>query len=400
MRLLVSSTELPPGPGGIGSHAHQLTAELVRAGWRATVLGPQDYVQAAEAEQWRREQPFVTRRLRHWPTPPFQGAIWGARMALEIARFRPDCLLATGQRATWLAATIAPRFRLPWLAVAHGTELTSPYRWQRRLGRWAFERADAVVSVSEYTRGLLRDAGIRPRRSVVIHNGADGRAFDAPPTPVEFPADRLAVELRPGARPAGRRLLLTVGRVSERKGQDLVVRALPEVLRSVDDVHYVAVGLPERGEQIRRLASRLGVAERVHLTGRLDGSAVRALLHAADLFVMPSRRTAGGDVEGFGIAAVEAALCGTPSVVSEGSGLVEAIVPGLTGLAVAPDEPAALARALAGLLLDDERRLAMAEQARERAWREQTWSRRVGEYDALLRSLAASRGAARHGRQA
>lgn len=363
-------------------------------------MGPQDYVDVDEARRWRAEQSFGVRRLRHWPGPPIQGSIWGARLALEIIRGRPSCLLASGQRATWLAAAIAPRFRLPWLAVAHGTELTSPRAWERRLTRWAFERADAVVAVSEYTRGLVHEAGIRPRRERVIANGADGRSFVDPPTAEDFPSEHLPAGMPagvtegrpPGLRPPERRLLLTVGRVGWRKGQDLVVRALPRIGERLaeqgQEIHYLAVGLPEIGEEIEALARQHGLAERVHLPGRLDNREVRALLHAADLFVLPSRRTADGDVEGFGIAVVEAALCGLPSVVSEGSGLVEAIVPGETGLAVPADDPDALADAVAELLADDERRLEMGRRARERAWAEQTWERRARDYDELLRSLA------------
>jgi phosphatidyl-myo-inositol dimannoside synthase len=381
VHLVVLASELPPGPGGIANHAHQLSLEMVRRGWEVTALGPQDYVDTAEATRWRRDQPFECEPLRHLPGAPLQGAVWAWRLAAVLRRRRADRLLASGQRVVWLAAAVAPFFRLPWIAVAHGSELVNRPRWEGFLTRRSFARAAAVVAVSDYTRGLLREAGIEPRRCEVIPNGADARTFagDPPGWPSELLGDD---RLHPG-----RRLLVTVGRVGERKGQDLVVRALPRIVTAMGDVHYVAVGLPERADELRRLANGLGVGERLHLPGRLPTDAVRALLHRADLFVMPSRRTSGGDVEGYGIAVVEAALCGLPAVVGRGSGLVEAIEVGETGLAVDPEDPAELARAVEALLGDDDRRREVGRRARRRALAEQTWERRAADYERLLVDL-------------
>jgi phosphatidylinositol alpha-1,6-mannosyltransferase len=153
-------------------------------------------------------------------------------------------------------------------------------------------------------------------------------------------------------------------------------------------LHYAIVGMPTRGEDIRRLAAELGVAERVHLLGRLDDARLVRVLNAADLFAMTSRHTADGDFEGYGIAVVEAALCGLPSVVSSGSGLSEAVVDGQTGLCVPQEDPCATAAAMRELMEDTERRRAMGQAARRRAEAEQTWDRRMPIYDALLREVA------------
>ncbi|MEM6795406.1 MAG: glycosyltransferase, partial [Acidobacteriota bacterium] len=182
-------------------------------------------------------------------------------------------------------------------------------------------------------------------------------------------------------------LLVTVGTLSERKGQDLVIQALPEIRRQIPEVRYAAIGMDHASGALTALARAVGVEDLVHFPGRLSAEEVRAFLGTADLFVLPSRRTAGGDVEGFGIAVVEAALCGTPAVVSSGSGLVEAIRDGETGLAVEPESPAALARAITELLSDDARRRAMASRAQERARSEQTWERRGGQYFRALEEL-------------
>jgi phosphatidylinositol alpha-1,6-mannosyltransferase len=199
------------------------------------------------------------------------------------------------------------------------------------------------------------------------------------------------------AAPPDGRLLITVGNVTPRKAQDVVVRALPRVLARIPDARYLLAGLPTDGERIRTIARECGVADRVHLLGRLDSARLTAALNAADVFVLTSRRTAAGDVEGYGIAAVEAALCGKPAIVSRGSGLEEAIVEGETGLAVPPDDPDAAADAAVALLSDPARRRAMGERARARALAEQTWERRIERYDAVLQRLLRSAPAAKTG---
>jgi phosphatidylinositol alpha-1,6-mannosyltransferase len=106
---------------------------------------------------------------------------------------------------------------------------------------------------------------------------------------------------------------------------------------------------------------------------------------------MTSRHTPGGDFEGYGIAVVEAALCGKPAVVSDNSGLAEAVSPGKTGLVVPQDSPGAVAEAVTNLLLDDRQRLTMGQAARARALSEQTWQRRAEQYHHLLADLVASK---------
>jgi phosphatidylinositol alpha-1,6-mannosyltransferase len=157
------------------------------------------------------------------------------------------------------------------------------------------------------------------------------------------------------------------------------------------DVHYLMAGLPTKEPEFGALARELGVAERVHFLGRVDTARLVRLLNVCDLFVMTSRHDAQGDFEGYGIAVVEAALCGRPAVVTGNSGLAEAIEDGTTGLCVPENDVDATAAAIQDLLRDPVRRRAMGAAARARALSEQTWDRRVGEYDDVLRALVGAR---------
>src|SRR5207237_1031863 len=131
-------------------------------------------------------------------------------------------------------------------------------------------------------------------------------------------------------------LLLTVGSITPRKGQDVVVRALGSLDRR-PLVHYAVAGRENDRGGLRDLVAQLGLQSRVHLRGTVPADDLAALYTACDIYVTTSRRTADGDVEGFGIAVVEAALCGRPAIVSSGSGLTDAVRPDVTALVVPPE---------------------------------------------------------------
>ena len=133
-----------------------------------------------------------------------------------------------------------------------------------------------------------------------------------------------------------------------------------------------------------KIARDLGVVGRVRLAGRLDGESIVGLMNGADVFALTSRRSPDGDIDGFGIAVVEAALCGTPAVVTSNSGLGEAIE---AGIEVAEGAVAGVAAAVVQLLTDEVARRRMGEAARGRAIRGQTWGHRAAQYDGLLRTV-------------
>jgi phosphatidylinositol alpha-1,6-mannosyltransferase len=374
-RLMLLSSEFPPGPGGIGTHAYQLARHLTRLGWGVRVLSPQPYVAPDAAADFNRRQEFAIT-----PLPEREaGAGWGAaRLRLihtAIREHQPALLVASGQRALWTAAAVHAVYRQSWVAVGHGSEFLSVSRAAAWLTRRAVEGAAAVVAVSDYTAGLIRAAAL-PRRLVVIPNAADGKRFRP---------GLDASELRRRWALGDARVLLTVGQVGERKAQDVVIRALPRVLAARPDVVYVMVGLPRRQAEYAALAAELGVADRVRFAGLLPDEELPAAYNLADVFVLVSRRAADGDVEGYGIVVQEAALCGAPAVVSRDCGLTEAISEGRTGLSVPPDDPEATAGAILALL-DEDTGPAMGRQAREAA-RAATWAERVVAYDELLRGL-------------
>ncbi len=381
MRVLMVSSEFPPGPGGIGNHAWQLALRLCRLGWAVEVVSPQDYATPAEIEGFRAQLPFALHRVSSGRNRLREALARLAVASKALRQRRPNVLLGTGLSGVLVTAVLSRMHQLPSVAVAHGSELGPVGIVNRLLRAAAFDRASLVVAVSHFTRQLVLAAGMRPRQLEVIPNAADGDRF----TPLPEARQR---EFRQTKGFAAASLLLTVGHVSERKGQEQVIRALPLILAAVPDAHYLMIGLPTLKPELSRLAGELGVGERVHFLGRVGESELLQWLNACDLFLMTSRTTSTGDCEGFGIAVVEAALCGKPAVVTRGSGIVEAIEEGLSGLAVEEGDAPGTAAAVVSLLRDEPRRQAMGQAARARALRGQTWDSCGHEYSDWLRRVA------------
>lgn len=383
MRILIVATEFPPGPGGIGRHASALAHGLSARGCEVVVAAPQPYATDDAVTAFNERVPFTVTPLRQKR----------GRIVTNLHRYRevrrlvadgPDILVASGLRAVLFAGST--RSPAPWVAVMHGSELARPSAPLRPLLRRALERADSVVCVSRYTRSLLHKIAARVRRDVVIPNGADDRLF----RPLSS-SERKSFRRRYGLDDAP--VVLTVGNVTERKGQDLIVAALPRLIESVPDVRYVMAGLPTQRAEIEQLASSLGVKEHICFTGVLEDADLVRAYNACDVFALTSR-DADGDVEGYGIAVVEAALCGRPSVVTPGSGLQEAVSHGESGVVTDDLGSDAIARALGNLLADPARRARLGDMARARALTQQTWARALERYAILFTELVDEIGSA------
>ena len=169
-------------------------------------------------------------------------------------------------------------------------------------------------------------------------------------------------------------MLLTVGRQSRLqryKGIDTTLRALPAVLRQVPGAAYLVVGPPaDDAEYLRGVAAAGGVADHVRFVGEVEPAALPDYYAACDLFVMPTRTEAtarGLLAEGFGMVFLEAAAAGRPAIAGRAGGAPEAVVDGVTGLVVDPDDPGAVADAIVRLLTDRPLAERLGTQARARA---------------------------------
>lgn len=377
--MLIVSTEFPPGPGGIGTHAWEAARWLGQSGWQVRVRTCQDYAERGEAEAFCQGTEIEVRSLKGARLAGVRLPYLAAGAQGDRLWWRPDVVLASGRNAVMAAALSRGSGQVA--AVAHGTEILGGDGARRRLVLKAFEAADLVIAVSRYTAGRVRESGVMRAAVEVIPNGADDEVF-RPATAEEAARTRAEMGLGRGLA------VLTVGHVTERKGQWVVARALGEVARQAPDAEYWIAGLPTGRARVEEAAREAGVADRIRFLGRLPQDALVRVVQACDVFAMTSVTTGDGDTEGYGIAVIEAALCGKPAVVSDCGGLPEAVADGETGLVAREGDIEGTGQALGRLLRDGQLRRRLGDAARARALREGTWRARMREYDRLLRELA------------
>lgn len=361
LRVLWVTQDFPPEHGGVQTYSAELVRALVGRGHHVEVVAPASA--AAPAHDGR----FVCEVHRvGWPrdTMPMASS---ARVLERSVRGRIDVVFCAQWNTAAAAALARSRGWIRGLAIsAHGRELL----WRPPVGRIAYDharrrllaRADAVFAVSRFTGGLVRELGVDPARTWVVPNGTSVAALDYPAAVLGGAALR--------ARHGGP-LLLSIARLMPHKGIDVVMQAVAR-LPDRGALRYAVVGDGPDRARLEALAADLGIAHRMIWCRRVDDDERAAWLHACDVFALMSRRR-GCDVEGFGIALLEAAACRRPVLAGRSGGIADAVEDGVTGWLCPPEDPAAVAAKLQMLLGDHVLARAAGHAARERLERGFTW---------------------------
>ncbi|MFE9193918.1 glycosyltransferase family 4 protein [Micromonospora sp. NPDC007208] len=357
-RTLLITNDFPPRPGGIQSFVHNLA---VRQPAGSVVVYASSWRGAAKFDA---DQPFEVVRERTrvlLPTPLI------ARRAARLARAY-DCdtvwfgaaaplgLLAAGlRRRAGIHRVVAQTHghEVGWAAVPAARPAL------RRIGRGV----DVTTYLGEYTRSRLARVldGVTELRRLAP--GVDVDTYH-PTVDGEHVRARLGLTDRP--------VVVCVSRLVPRKGQDTLIRALPEIRRRVPDAALLIVGGGPYRATLEKLARQTGVERDVVFTGTVPSVELPPHYAAGDVYAMPCRtRNRGLDVEGLGIVYLEASATGLPVVAGDSGGAPDAVREGETGYVVRGRDVAQLADRVARLLAD--RDLARQLGAAGRAWVEREW---------------------------
>jgi len=342
-RTLVVTNDFPPRPGGIQSYLHAL----------ATRLPDQDLVVYAPAwahhtgshPEFDAEQPFPV--IRHegglmLPTP-------------TVARRARDILRAEKCDSVWFGAAaplalLAPQLRAAGasrvIASTHGHEvgwsmLPGTRQALRRIG----STTDVVTFVSKYTRSRFASAFGSRAALEYLPSGVDTEQFQP-----DFAARK---EIRTRYGLGDRPTAVCVSRLWPRKGQDMLIKALPAIRKRVPEAALLLVGGGPYQDRLQAMAEQFGVGEHVIMTGRVPWEELPAHFVAGDVFAMPCRTHGYGlDVEGLGIVYLEASASGLPVVAGRSGGAPETVLDGVTGNVVDGRDVADIGDKIATLLAD------------------------------------------------
>jgi len=270
---------------------------------------------------------------------------------------------------------------VPYMLYAHGEEIQM--RLTSHKLAWLipalYRGAAAIIANSHYTKQLLIDIGVSSERIHVIHPGVDPSGF--------YADESTTLTVRKRHRLGDAFVLLTVGRLQRRKGQDMVIRSLPLIKQQVPNVAYLVVGNGEEEKYLRDLARTLGITDNVVFVGSISDSERTAYYTACDLFIMPNRQI-DEDIEGFGIVFLEAGAAGKPVIGGLSGGTADAIQDGITGLRVDGENTQAITDAVVALAKNIQAAKAMGEQGRLRVEADFSWDLVVQRTRQIIANIA------------
>lgn len=277
---------------------------------------------------------------------------------------------------SFFAARMASRYHLPLIMGAQGTYGVLPltYPIERHMLMHSYKQAQAIIVPSAFTKQEVLKYARTPLEITIIHNGVNYERFARP-------LDTSALSAQFG----NKKLLVTVGGLKNRKGQDLVIRALPTVLAQHPDTAYLIVGGGD-ASYFTSLASEVGVKDHVFFTGRVSDDDLLQYFHLADIYVHTPRLT-NLNFEGFGIVYLEAGACGTPVVATDSGGIRDAVIEGTTGLIAKDENVDDIARKIIKLLDNPELMRQLGNGGREYA-KQHTWDSIAEQFIAFYKKYA------------
>jgi phosphatidylinositol alpha-1,6-mannosyltransferase len=243
--------------------------------------------------------------------------------------------------------------------------------------RFMSKNIDAITYLGDYTKGEISKALNKADLSKLIQI--------APGIDVEHFVPTDSGELRAELGLTDKSVIISVGRLVHRKGQDKLIAALPAIKLAVPNVHLLLVGVGPHQDYLEKLALKLKVSDCVTFIGRINYAELPKYFCLGDIFAMPSRsRFFGLEVEGLGIVYLEASACGLPVVGGKSGGAPDAVLVGETGVVVDGTKTLEIAEACIDLLNNPELCALMG--ANGRAWIIENWRWEIwaSKYAALL----------------
>jgi phosphatidylinositol alpha-1,6-mannosyltransferase len=328
-KILLISSEFPPGPGGIGFHAYSLSREFQKNDdFRLSILCNADYILAEKVKTFDKNSGLNIIRFKRFGK--FTQIIRVIQFLSVIQRIKPDIIIFSGLFSLWLMNLVFTRKKNKIIAIIHGHEPIFGNLIKQRLTVASLKKADHFIAVSRFSKLTLENKyQLTPKQSTsIIPNGID-------PDYLESWQSSIGLSSKPYNLKAGYPKLLTIGHTSPRKGQHNVILALPAIMRLYPQVMYYIVGRDVNNSGLIETAKTLGVSENIQFVPpTLEHFELFQFYQSADIFMLLSENQPNGDVEGFGIVALESNYFGVPVIGAQGCGVEDAVSDGYSGFLV------------------------------------------------------------------
>lgn len=242
-----------------------------------------------------------------------------------------------------LAARLAKKYKIPLIISAQGTFAVRPLTAcpEKYFLKWSYKSADEIVVPSQFTKDKIQEYSGKKYNISIIHNGVN---FD------RFYKDIDITDLKEKYK--GKKILITVGGLKARKGQDLVIKSLIAVKKQYPNFKYLIIGAGKWKNYLEQLVKENNLDDFVEFIGSLNGENLVKYFHLCDVYVH-TPRIQGLSFEGFGIVYLEASACGKPIVAADAGGIRDAVLDGKTGLIAKNENIEEISKHILTLLQDE-----------------------------------------------
>lgn len=270
-----------------------------------------------------------------------------------------------------------------YIVFLHGEEIPQIQMKSNLLIRFLYRKSSGFICNSNFTANRLGDFIGAPVACHIVTPGVESRFFNSS-LAGEGLSERLGI--------VDRKVVYTIARLDERKGQDMVIQAMPQIIKSHPDVVYLIGGKGPYEKKLRALVDQLELTEYIKFLGFIPDEDIVLYHQIGDVFAMPNRILPDGDSEGFGIVFLEANAAGRPVVGGNVGGSVDAIEDGVSGYCVDPYSVEEVARSLCTLLDNAELRVSLGAAGKDRALQFFQWPELGRQFEEAMTLIHAKSG--------
>lgn len=381
MNILFVTNNFPPMDGGIAAFDYHICKQLSGRGHKVMIIANR----FQRSGDFDRQQDFSIRRLNAKFRPTSIEAVYNI-LALTLKEKIEVVFFGHFGSTHWLGGVLSKKiFNIPYVVLVHGTEFNAYLHGFTQIDRLAsrtvLKNANTIIVNSNATKSLVKRHGYPSSRIHIVHPGTDKVNFK---TSVSESNSIDKLELK------GKKVLLTASRLVAKKNHENVLKALPSMIREIPNLIYLIIGKGEEEKRLIKLTKDLDLEKYVKFVGYVEPKDISRYYNICDVFVMPSK-TVDIDYESFGIVYVEANACGKPVIAGRSGGVEDAVVDGVTGLLVDPDNIEEISQAIIRLLTDQEYARELGENGRRRVERELNWTTVGRKIEEILKETAMQR---------
>ena len=365
VKSLLVTLDYPPQVGGVAVYYEHLVKEFTNGDVLVLTVDKINGQKIPEQDGIIRRRLLFKSKL-FWPKwLPLLWQIWKITRQNKIKLIQVGQILPIGTAVLILNKF----FKIPYMVYCHGMDVMTAAQCPRKkwLALKILKNAEFIVANSEFTKEKILEYGVRPQDVAVVYPCPNMRLFRKV-TPQEIDALKNKYNLR------GKKIILTAGRLVERKGHDVVLGALHKLKESVPEAHYAIIGEGPMEGVIKQMIKTLELEDSVTLIGDVSDYDLAAWYESCDVFIMISRQLKNEDAEGFGIVYLEANMFGKPVIAGKSGGVAEAVLDNETGILVEPTDQHEIISAIEKLLKNPEEAKRLGENGRWRVEEEFQWN--------------------------